>query len=162
MKLLTKILISCGLSAPALIIAMFSTLTFSNAANASAFGCQYIGGFGFTFKGLSLTAPKGFLCHDIKGSKKYIDREIGTYSAAPSLYGYLTGKVCNWRIDFVYTNAANGSTYLRDRGPTNNSCSYLPIRTQYTDKNLKYYGKACAQLYVNGVYRSSQCHNITG
>jgi hypothetical protein len=130
-------------------------------ADASAFGCQYIGGFGFQFKGLSLKAPKGFLCHRISGDGRRIRSESAHYGPAPSLYGALTGRVCNWRIDFVYRRAANGNVYRRDRGRTHHRCGYLIARRVGRNKRLRYFGTACAQLYVNGKYRRRQCHSIT-
>jgi hypothetical protein len=130
-------------------------------ADASAFGCEYIGGFGFEFKGLSLKAPKGFLCHHISGEGRRIRSESAHYGPAPSLYGALTGRVCNWRIDFVYRRAAKGRVYRRDRGRTRHRCGYLISRTVERNKRLRYFGTACAQLYVNGKHRARQCHNIT-
>ena len=130
-------------------------------AEASAFGCAYIGGFGFSFHGLSLRAPKGFLCHRISGHGRKIKYEAAGYGPAPSLYGLLTGRVCNWRIDFVYRRAANGNVYRRDRGRTHHRCGYLIARRVERNKRLRYFGTACAQLYVNGRHRARQCHNIT-
>jgi hypothetical protein len=130
-------------------------------ASASAFGCQYIGGFGFTFKGFELRAPKGWLCHQIRGSGRRIDSESAIYGPAYSMYGTLKGRVCNWRIDFAYRRASDGSEYRRDRGRTRHRCNYHVKRTVTTRKVLEHYGTACAELYVNGVRRSQQCHNIT-
>jgi hypothetical protein len=147
--LLASALAVSGLSAPA-------------PADASAFGCEYIEGFGFEFKGFKLKAPKGFLCHSISGDRRRIRSERAYYGPVPNLYGLLTGRVCNWRIDFVYRRAANGRVYRRDRGRTHRRCGYLISRTVERNKRLRYFGTACAQLYVNGKHRARQCHNITG
>lgn len=130
-------------------------------AHASAFGCQYIGGFGFSYRGLSLRAPQGFLCHQITGYGRRITRERAGYGAVPSLYGMLTGRVCNWRIDFAYHRASDGRVYRTDRGPTHHGCSYIVSRDVRRNKRLQHFGTACAALYVNGVWRNRQCHNIT-
>ena len=135
-------------------------LTAAAPAQASAFGCQYIGGFGFTYEGFSFEAPQGWLCHEINGSGKFIDSESASYGAFTTLYSVLTAKVCNWRIDFVYRNT-NDTEYRRDSGATDNSCTLSPSRSVTKDKNLRYYGTACAQLYANGILRGKQCHNIT-
>jgi hypothetical protein len=130
-------------------------------ASASAFGCQYIGGFGFSFKGFELRAPKGWLCHQIRGSGRTIERESAIYGPAYSMYGALKGRVCNWRIDFAYRRASDGSEYRRHRGPTHHRCNYHVKRTVTSRKVLQHFGAACAELFVNGVRRSRQCHNIT-
>ena len=146
------------LSASALIVGGLSAPA---PADASAFGCQYIGGFGFDFKGLSLRAPQGFLCHGISGDGRRITSERAHYGPAPSLYGALTARVCNWRIDFVYRRAADGRIYRRDRGRTLYRCGYVISRTVERNKRLRHFGTGCAQLYVNGKHRARQCHNIT-
>jgi hypothetical protein len=129
--------------------------------NASAFGCEYITGFGFSFKGQSLKAPKGFLCHQIVGEGRRIRSETGAYVASPSLYGALAGRVCNWRIDFVYHRARDGRVYRVDRGRTHHACGYYVDRTVRRNKRLRHFGIACAALFVNGRWRDRQCHNIT-
>ena len=137
-----------------------ASLAGASPASASAFGCQYIGGFGFSWQGLTLQAPKGYLCHSITGSGRSVTNEYAYYGPAPSVYGALTGRVCNWRIDFQYRNTSN-VVYRTDTGATHNTCEYYIRRDQPTDKSLAYYGKACARLFVGGVLRSQQCHNIT-
>lgn len=139
---------------------MSIALSSGTPAHASAFGCQYIGGFGFTYEGFELTAPQGYLCHDIDGSGKFIDREAASYGPFPTIYSLLKSHLCNWRIDFVYRNT-QGTEYRRDSGATHTNCSFDISRTVTKDKTLRYYGTACAQLYVNGVLRGKQCHNIT-
>jgi hypothetical protein len=51
--------------------------------------------------------------------------------------------------------------YRRDRGRRHATCGYLVSRTVNRNKRLRYYGTACAQLYVNGRHRARQCHNVT-
>jgi hypothetical protein len=150
--------LSIGLAAIAVMAAMLSS---PSPASASAFGCEYIGGFGFSFEGISLRAPQGWLCHDIDGDGKVIRNEAAHYGPFLSLYGLLTARICNWRIDFVYRRAYDGSVYRTDRGATHYACGYFVSRNVSADKTLAHYGTACAQLYVNGVLRAKQCHNIT-
>lgn len=132
----------------------------STDANASAVGCQPSHGFGFSFKGASLTVPKGFLCHEIKGNKKKITFQRAAYTAGASVYSALTGKICNWRIDFVYYDT-NGRAYSTYRGPTKNYCSMGAVREVKAPKNLPKDGKSCARLIVDGKARVVQCHKIT-
>ena len=150
-----------GALATAAMAAMLSTTVIvPGNAHASAFGCDYNRGFGFSFKGVNLKAPKGFLCHKITGSKKHIQHQTARYGANASIYGALTGKVCNWRIDFLYSNTS-GKTYKIDKGPTRNYCSYSVSRSVSADKHLPSYGKSCARLVVSGKTVETQCHNIT-
>lgn len=131
-------------------------------AQANAFGCQVINGFGFTFGGQNLRAPKGFLCHRIRGRGRLITQEDAAYTAnLGSLYGMLTGRVCNWRIDFYYHRDSDGRVYRADRGSTHHGCSAVVWRSVKRNKRLAHFGTACAALYVNGVWRNRQCHNIT-
>lgn len=135
-------------------------LSAPSSASASAFGCQYVGGFGFSHQGVTIQAPQGWLCHDIRGNGKVVTSETASYGAVPSLYGALTGRICNWRIDFVY-RGQNNNVYRTDRGPAHANCAWTVSRNVEADKTLAYYGTACAQLYVSGVLRAKQCHNIT-
>ena len=144
----------------ALVAAITCLSTTSAPAHATALGCDYSGGFGFSYQGVTLKAPKGFLCHYIEGNGRTVTKEAASYSANASLYGALTGRVCNWRIDFVYYDTS-GRNYRTDYGPLTTSCSYSVSRTVTADKTLAYYGKACARLVVNGTTRVTQCHNIT-
>lgn len=129
-------------------------------APASATGCQFRNGFGISVKGVNLKVPKGYLCHSIRGKGKTIRQQSAAYSFSKSGYGLLTGKICNWRIDFIYTKASNGKRYRTDRGRTQNKCSLIAKRNVNTDKLLKHYGKSCAVLYSNGHKVTTQCHNI--
>ncbi len=147
-------------AALATVTVLCASLAGASPASASAFGCQYVGGFGFSYQGLTLQAPKGYLCHDIRGSGRTITSESASYGPAPSLYGVLTGRVCNWRIDFYYRNTTP-SVYRTDYGPTQNTCNYTVSRSVSADKALAYYGTACARLVVSGVTRVTQCHQIT-
>lgn len=132
----------------------------STDAKAKAIGCQLSHGFGFSFKGANLTVPKGFLCHLIQGDKRKITLQRAAYSATPNVYGALTGKICNWRIDFVYYDT-NGKAYSTDKGPTKNYCSIGAVREVKSNKNLPKDGKSCARLIVDGKAKVVQCHKIT-
>jgi hypothetical protein len=147
----------------ALLVALVAALTClvgtTVPAQATAIGCDYSGGFGFSYQGVTLKAPKGYLCHRIEGDGRTVTKEAASYGAAPSLYGVLTGKVCNWRIDFVYYNTS-GTNYRTDYGAVHTTCDYTVSRTVTADKTLAYFGKACARLVVNGTTRVTQCHNI--
>ncbi len=155
-----KIMAGGALSSIAMAAILSTSVVAPTAAHASAFGCDYNRGFGFTFQGVKVKAPKGFLCHSITGSKKHIKHQTARYGANPSGYGALTGKVCNWRIDFLYSDT-RGKTYKIDKGPTRNYCSYTASRSVSADKHLPCYGKSCARLVMNGKTIETQCHNIT-
>ena len=124
----------------------------SQEALASAYGVQYWGGFTIDVKGVPVGIPSGQLAHQINGSGRTITSEWGHISAAAN--------ICNWRIDYVYFGM-DTKEYRRIRGGTRYRCD----RWAYGDTvypGTVNYGRACAQLYSNGVYITRQCHSITG
>ncbi|KUH36323.1 hypothetical protein ATE80_24360 [Streptomyces kanasensis] len=74
----------------------------------------------------------------------------------------LLAKFCNTRLEFHYANTA-GKTYKIKRGPLNSPCRSGTVNSLNVaaDHTLAHYGKACAQLFVNGKRRAVQCHYIT-
>lgn len=148
------------MAAVATSVALASTTLAPAPAAASATGCQFRNGFGISAKGINFRVPKGNLCHTIIGKGKTIRNQHASYRFARTGYGLFTGKICNWRIDFIYTKASTSKQYRRDRGRTQNKCSFNAMRTVKTDKFLKHYGKSCAVLYSNGRKVTTQCHNI--
>lgn len=120
----------------------------------SAWGHQVIGGFTFGFKGLSLTIPSGTLAHEIQGGSTYIRQEAAQYLLLAS------ANICNYRIDFQNRDL-NGKIWSTDRGATQNSCAWRTsvVRELNVPRHVKP-GHQCARLYVGGIFRGEQCHNI--
>ncbi|MFK0168204.1 hypothetical protein ACIQU5_05330 [Streptomyces sp. NPDC090306] len=73
--------------------------------------------------------------------------------------GALNSGFCNWRIDFTYADTGN-RTYRVARGTTHRECRIDPMRNN-SPSRLRYFGKACARLYVTDKRLAGQCHNIT-
>lgn len=117
----------------------------------TAGGTQFLGSFSFDFGGVSFTVPNARLFHQIMGNGTHVDQEYSYFAALP--------KVCNWRID--YQNRYGSTIYsTRSRG-TNWTCATFEVKDEgFSNFNLKP-GLQCARVYVSGVYRGEQCHNIT-
>ncbi|RYM94479.1 hypothetical protein [Bifidobacterium animalis] len=117
----------------------------------TAGGTQFLGSFSFDFGGVSFTVPNARLFHQIMGSGTHVDQEYSYFAALP--------KVCNWRID--YQNRYGSTIYsTRSRG-TNWTCATFEVKDEgFSNFDLKP-GLQCARVYVSGVYRGEQCHNIT-
>jgi hypothetical protein len=105
-----------------------------------------------------ITVPAGYLNHMIKGSGRKIESQRATYTVSPGIGG-LKGQVCNWQIDFSYKE--NGKEYMRERGKPIRECGGIvhPVVGHAKPKTVRF-GKACAELWVNGKFRAAQCHNI--
>ncbi len=126
----------------------------------SAAGSTAIGSFSYSIGGATFNVPTGcFLTHSIKGSGKKIDRQItGVDCVGPAV---LATRFCNTRLEYHYADTA-GKTYKIVRGPLNTTCKTGTVPVYKTGKRtLPKYGKACAQLFVNGKRRAVQCHFIT-
>ncbi|MBB1255732.1 hypothetical protein [Streptomyces alkaliterrae] len=126
----------------------------------SAAGSSAIGVFSYSHGGLTIKVPSGcFLTHSIKGSGKKVDRQIaGVDCVGPAALG---ARFCNTRLEFHYADTS-GKTYKIKRGPLNNKCTTGTVPTYKIGAHtLPKYGKACAQLFVNGKRTAVQCHFIT-
>lgn len=97
--------------------------------------------------------PGGTLEHSITGGGTRIYSE---WANAESF-----GNVCNWRIDFRYSDT-NGTDYRTDRGPTNYSCTHNAYRRIEVSNVQFQFGQACAEYFSNSQFIVRQCHNITG
>ena len=141
---------------PRLIASLVCALAFSGAAaqsaSASAFGIQYWGAFTANIGGQNIGIPSGQLAHQIDGSGRYVSKDAANFMSAAN--------ICNWRIDFRYSDV-NGYVYERNRGGVHYSCARYGERFTYPRVN-KRYGKSCAELYTNGAFVARQCHSITG
>ena len=117
----------------------------------SAVGVQTIGGFSYSVKGVTFSVPTTALSHSIKGSGTHIDSEFAVYSA-------LISTVCNWRVD--YQNRYGSTIYSTRTNGTHWGCQVWDSK----DKEIKNFnvkhGAQCARLFVNGVFRGEQCHNV--
>ncbi|MGY3202352.1 hypothetical protein ACVW19_002867 [Streptomyces sp. TE5632] len=134
------------------------TMTPSTAQAAGAIGSTPIRTFEYTVGGVTMKIPTGCMfTHVVRGSGKEITYQNAGVDCA--FVGALSSGFCNWRIDFTYTDT-NNKTYRTSRGRTHSECKIDPMRNN-SPQRLPHYGKACAQLYVNGVQRVSQCHHIT-
>ncbi len=120
----------------------------------SAWGHQAIGGYGFSFKGLSLKIPAGTLAHDIQGGSTYIRQEAAQYVLIAS------ASICNYRIDFQNRDL-RGRIVRTYTGNTVNKCARLVTVVRQIRKPFHVQpGVQCARLYVGGKFRGEQCHNI--
>ncbi|MGC0332135.1 hypothetical protein RKD23_005125 [Streptomyces sp. SAI-170] len=141
-------------------LAALGALVLSTAtdAHATAIGSAPVQTFSYSVGGVTMKVPTGCMfTHIIRGSGKKI-----TYQNAGvdcGFVGALNSGFCNWRIDFTYADT-NNRTYRTSRGKTHSECKIDPMRNNHP-QTLPRYGKACARLYVGGVRRVSQCHNIT-
>ncbi|MGI5485006.1 hypothetical protein [Streptomyces lavendofoliae] len=127
----------------------------------SAAGSSPVETFSYQVGGLTLSIPTGCaLTHAIRGGGRSItNQNAGVDCVGPAA---LASKFCNTRIEFHYANTSN-KTYKITRGPLNTTCytGRVKMFTNATDHTLAHYGKACAQLFVNGKRRAVQCHYIT-
>lgn len=143
----------------AIVSAVGLTVATPQLAYADAVGETPVRAFEYTFKGVKISVPTGFLFgHSIKGKDRRIDRDYA------SMVGFgpavVQSPFCNWRIDFQYEDEA-GKVYDTDRGPVNNSCTkYDVYRQGRGNRTLPSYGKACAIFVVNGSEEARQCHYI--
>ncbi|WP_327133007.1 hypothetical protein OG311_20845 [Streptomyces sp. NBC_01343] len=127
-------------------------------AHAGAIGSTPVATFDYQVGGVTMKVPTGCMfTHIIRGEGKHI-----TYQNAGvdcGFVGALNAGFCNWRIDFTYADTDN-KIYRTSRGKTHTECKINPMRDNAPQK-LPRYGKACAQIHVNGVRRAGQCHHIT-
>ncbi|WP_437747019.1 hypothetical protein WME73_19965 [Sorangium sp. So ce302] len=127
----------------------------------SAAGSAAVQTFSYTIGGATINVPTGCaLTHVIKGSgRKIRDQIAGVDCVGPAA---LLSRFCNARIEFHYADTS-GKTYRITRGPLHTTCKVgtVPTFNIKKDRTLPKYGKACAQLFVNGKRRAVQCHFIT-
>jgi hypothetical protein len=101
--------------------------------------------------------PGGGLGHTIWGNGSYIDTQAAKF--------YSAANICNWSIDFRYYTSAdveNAPPYKTVAGPKNYTCSltgYRRIEPKSAAGILP--GRACAELYTDGMLVARQCHRIT-
>jgi hypothetical protein len=107
---------------------------------------------------VEMTLPYGYLCHLMESRGKEISNQRAAYTSNASIYGPLVGEICNWRIDFVYYDT-KGDEYMRDKGETVNNCKGAS-RVAAKSKTLPQYGSTCAELFVDGKVRLTQCHGM--
>jgi len=67
--------------------------------------------------------------------------------------------ICNWRIDYRYSDTS-GRTYFTNRGRLRESCNRYGERNIFVGRDMRT-GQACAELFTNGRFVVRQCHNIT-
>ena len=103
-----------------------------------------------------MTLPYGYLCHLMESRGKEISVQRAAYTSNASIFGPLVGNICNWRIDFVYYDK-DAKEYMRDKGETVNNCKGAS-RVIEKSKTLPQYGTTCAELFVDGKVRFTQCH----
>ncbi len=126
----------------------------------SASGSTAISSFNYSVGGLTVKVPAGcFLTHSVKGSGKKINSQIAGVDCAG--LAAIGTRFCNSRLEFHYADTS-GKTYKIKRGPLRKTCYTGSFPTyKIGSQTLPKYGKACAQLYVNGKRRAVQCHFIT-
>jgi hypothetical protein len=118
-------------------------------ASADASGVQSWGPF--TIPGTSISVPGGIMAHTVTGSGARVNAETSNYASA--------GNICNWRIDYRYSDTS-GRTYETNTGPTHLSCNRYGERNIFVGRDMRF-GQACAELFTNGRFVVRQCHNIT-
>jgi hypothetical protein len=151
--------------ASALAAAMLTVLPGAGQAHAGADGIEFVPAFRISQLGVDIPIPAGALEHVIEGEGRRIESQVAEYRATVPISGLiaLKGRVCNWQIDFSYKDSRTGKEYLRERGKAIPECGGLlhGLRGKAKPKTLPEFGKACAELWVNGKFRAAQCHSIT-
>lgn len=132
-------------------------------ALASATGCDNKQYFDDTASPNAISAeiklPYGYLCHLIHTNGKEISEQKAAYTSKVGIYSPLVANICNWRIDFVYYDT-KGKEYMRDKGSTESDCKKGVSRKVADIRKLSHYGTTCAELYIDGHARMTQCHTI--
>ncbi|WP_055698491.1 hypothetical protein [Streptomyces silaceus] len=126
----------------------------------SATGSTALGVFTYSHGGVTIKVPSGcFLTHSVKGSGKKVSSQLaGVDCVGPAALG---SRFCNARLEFHYADTA-GKTYKIKRGPLRTKCYTGTFPTYKIGAHtLPKYGKACAQLFINGSRKAVQCHFIT-
>ncbi|GGR82038.1 hypothetical protein GCM10010252_20810 [Streptomyces aureoverticillatus] len=126
----------------------------------SAAGSAAISSFNYSVGGVTIKVPAGcFLMHSIKGSGKKVNSQIAGVDCVG--VAALATRFCNTRLELHYADTS-GKTYKIKRGPLKTKCHTGTVPTYKIGAHtLPKYGKACAQLFVNGSRRAVQCHFIT-
>jgi hypothetical protein len=125
----------------------------------SALGVGYISVFKYSWNGLTIPVPSGYLIHQINGSGLSIPSEWAVYSPSTGVGGIWGVNICNWRIDFQNRSSSNNGIILTRVGATHAGCSLTGVSRTLSNFTVKQ-GKECARLYVNGTYRGEQCHAV--
>ncbi len=141
--------------------AVATVISFSTPSSASAVGFAKVVGFCLDAKGQAVCLPTTTLGHFVRGSGRNVNRQEASVQDSFGMDS-AGGNWCNWRIDWRYSDT-NGRTYLISRGETHRKCTLHSSigRVDTTHHTLKHYGKACADFFVAGTRRASQCHFIT-
>lgn len=100
--------------------------------------------------GVPLPIPGGVFEHQINGSGLNVSSEWAEFET-------VWGNVCNWRIEFRYTNLS-GAVYARIPGTTHLGCDNVGSARRGIGTLRS--GKACARLFVSDTLVVQQCHNI--
>lgn len=126
----------------------------------SAAGSAAISSFNYSVGGVTIKVPAGcFLTHSLKGSGKKVNSQIAGVDCVG--VAALATRFCNTRLELHYADTS-GKTYKIKRGPLKTKCHTGTVPTYKIGAHtLPKYGKACAQLFVNGSRRAVQCHFIT-
>ena len=127
----------------------------------SAIGTSPLGTFSYSIGGTSITVPTGcFVTHKVEGKGARVDGQFAGVDCA-GLMAIRPNLFCNTRFDFVYRDE-HGNEYRRYKSPTDYSCkSQLGLVHNEDAPFTARYGSTCAEFYVNGSMRGSQCHSIT-
>jgi len=127
----------------------------------SATGAQWISAFSYSWQGLTVPVPGGYIIHQIDGSGLHITQEDAWYTPSPTVVGAIWGaNICNWRIDFQNRSASNGSIASTWSGLTNSGCYTTGVHRNVNNINVTT-GVQCARLFINGVFRGEQCHSVS-
>ena len=127
----------------------------------SAFGSTPIGGFNYSFKGITISVPTGcFLSHNIEGSGLNVKSANGGVDCI-GIAGTMTSLFCNWEIKWRYKDTTGTQYRLKSTGLYSNCMNQSGVKKEPNTPFTAKPGTACAEFWVNGVRRASQCHSIT-
>ncbi|MEU1402408.1 hypothetical protein ABZ471_08585 [Streptomyces sp. NPDC005728] len=116
-------------------------------AHATAIGSTPVHTFEYSVGGATVKVPTGCMfTHIVRGVGRKITYQNADVDCA--FVAALGSGFCNWRIDFTYADTTNRRCHT-SRGKTHSECKIDPMRSN-SPRTLPRYGKACAQLYVNG------------
>ena len=151
-------------SSLAIVLALMATMIVtSSQAMASAIGCDNRQTPGDDVDpnaiAVDIKEPYGYLCHSVHTNGKEIKEQRAAFTTHAGINEPRVKNICNWRIDFVYFDT-EGDEYSRDKGETIGDCKKGASREIAKAVNLPDYGTTCANLFVDGELRYTQCHRI--
>lgn len=119
----------------------------------SATGYGWVPAFTYSWNGLQIPVPSGYILHVLKGSGLTVNVDAAQYE--PNILGI---QICNYR--FAFQNRYGKTIYATRWAPLHAGCTYGYFSQGVVGPFTVRTGVDCARLYVNGIYRGEQCHNV--